>query len=316
MSESQRVCSICGAEVKDESGGLFVNVECDFCGEYQIHDVLHNKPELFKDDSHFMMCAVRHLSERGKEVRIDQNSPAALRALVIPLNNPLEMIDAILIFIADMADTEGYIPGKGWCFILPYDYPLFFCRRQEQLTYCLDGAIEIGLLMPTLNQAVKHQGVTKSLVCPARGVDITLLGWQRVEELRRRPDSKQAFVAMSFKDELREAWKKGIEPALRETGYDPLRIDNKEHNRKICDEIIAEIRRSGLLIADFTGHRGGVYFEAGYAMGLGITVIWTCREDDLKNAHFDTRQYNHIDWKTPEDLRERLVNRIGAIRPL
>jgi len=29
-------------------------------------------------------------------------------------------------------------------------------------------------------------------------------------------------------------------------------------------------------------------------MGLGRQVIWTCRDDDLKNVHFDTRQYNHI----------------------
>ncbi len=35
------------------------------------------------------------------------------------------------------------------------------------------------------------------------------------------------------------------------------------------------------MIADFTGHRGGVYFEAGFAHGLGIPVIWTCREDQL-----------------------------------
>src|SRR5712672_2679134 len=34
------------------------------------------------------------------------------------------------------------------------------------------------------------------------------------------------------------------------------------------DEIISQIRRSKFLIADFTGRRGGVYFEAGLAMGL------------------------------------------------
>ena len=89
----------------------------------------------------------------------------------------------------------------------------------------------------------------------------------------------------------------------------PVRIDQQEHNNKIDDEIIAEIRRSRFVVADFTqgekGARGGVYYEAGFAQGLGIEVIFTCRKDVLDNndIHFDTRQYNHIGWETPEELR-------------
>lgn len=67
-----------------------------------------------------------------------------------------------------------------------------------------------------------------------------------------------------------------------------------------------------MLIADFTKQRGGVYFEAGFAMGLGIPVIWSCRSDDINNLHFDTRQYNHIVWNDYSDLRTKLVNRIKA----
>lgn len=48
-----------------------------------------------------------------------------------------------------------------------------------------------------------------------------------------------------------------------------MMIGSKEHSNKIDDEIIGEIRRSAFIVADFTGHRGGVYFEAGFAMGLG-----------------------------------------------
>ena len=94
-----------------------------------------------------------------------------------------------------------------------------------------------------------------------------------------------------------------------------MRMDLKEHNQKICDAIIAEIRRSRFLVADFTGHRGGVYFEAGYALGLGIPVIWTCREDELADTHFDTRQYNHVVWKNEKDLFEKLKRRIEATIP-
>jgi len=124
--------------------------------------------------------------------------------------------------------------------------------------------------------------------------------------------TRQAFVAMSFAPDLNSAYTDGIRPALRETGYSPMRIDELQHNDKIDDKIVAELRRSGLLIADFTGHRGGVYFEAGYGLGRGIPVIWSCRLDDVEKAHFDTRQFNHLTWTTPDDLREKLANRIRA----
>lgn len=78
--------------------------------------------------------------------------------------------------------------------------------------------------------------------------------------------------------------------------------------------VIAEIRRSRFLMADFThgrvGVRGSVYYEAGFAHGLWLEVIFCCREGT--EPHFDTRQYNHIMWKDADDLRERLLARIRA----
>jgi hypothetical protein len=67
-------------------------------------------------------------------------------------------------------------------------------------------------------------------------------------------------------------------------------------------------------VADFTGERGGVYFEAGFALGLGRQVIWTVREDVLDKVHFDNRQYNFIVWKSSglDKFAERLGLRIEA----
>jgi hypothetical protein len=44
-------------------------------------------------------------------------------------------------------------------------------------------------------------------------------------------------------------------------------------------------------------------------------VIWTCREDDISNVHFDTRQYPHLVWSTPGDLRVKLADRVRALVP-
>ncbi len=122
---------------------------------------------------------------------------------------------------------------------------------------------------------------------------------------------------MWFHEDLVPAWNEGIEPAIKDTGYTAVRVDKEEYIEKIDDRIIAEIKRSRFIVADFThgedGARGGVYYEAGFAHGLGIDVIFTCRQNAIKHVHFDTRQYNHILWETPIELKERLTNRIAAV---
>ena len=147
---------------------------------------------------------------------------------------------------------------------------------------------------------------------------ITVSGYQHVAEQSTKKDLSQCFIAMWFDPSMDQAYEKGIEKAVRECGYTPLRIDQKQHLNKIDDEIIAEIRRSRFVVADFThdaekGVRGGVYFEAGFAYGLGLPVIYSCRKDLEKELHFDTRQYPHILWQTPADLYAELRDKIGAI---
>ncbi|MDY0872816.1 hypothetical protein [Dongia rigui] len=127
------------------------------------------------------------------------------------------------------------------------------------------------------------------------------------------PDSSQVFVAMWFSEEMEPAWLNGLKKGIELAGYVPFRVSQQEHVNKICDEIIAQIRRSKFIVADYTGHRGGVYYEAGFASGRGLQVIPTCRKDDIEKLHFDVRQYNCIDWTSPEELAQRLSVRISAV---
>ena len=117
---------------------------------------------------------------------------------------------------------------------------------------------------------------------------------------------------MSFDKTLVDAYQAGFQTGIMNAGYEPVRVDRVDHTNRIDDEIIARIRTAAFVVADFTGHKGGVYFEAGFALGLDLPVIWTCRKDDMANLHFDIRQYNTIDWDTPEDLSMRLQRRIEA----
>lgn len=89
----------------------------------------------------------------------------------------------------------------------------------------------------------------------------------------------------------------GMGAAIESAGYQPIRVDQKEHCNEIDNEIIAEIRRPRFLVADFTcGQvnaedkrvyvaRGGVYYEAGFAQGINMPVIWTCSADCIDYVH-------------------------------
>lgn len=144
--------------------------------------------------------------------------------------------------------------------------------------------------------------------------DISPEGYIQLDEMRgESTGSSQGFVAMWFSSDLDSAYTDGFQKGIFEAGYDPVRIDQVEHVNRIDDEIIAQIKASRFLVADFTGHRGGVYFEAGFALGLDIPVFWTCRADHMNELHFDIRQFNCISWDSPEDLSHRLAKRIEAV---
>jgi hypothetical protein len=150
------------------------------------------------------------------------------------------------------------------------------------------------------------------LTLDENGAQVTPRGFMHATETNIA-DSVNGFIAMWFDESMDSAREQGLEQAIRDAGYTPVVVSGVEHINKIDDEIISQIRKSKFLVADFTGHRGGVYFEAGFAMGLGLPVIWTCRKDHLPDLHFDIRQYNCIDWTDTSDLAKRLRRRIEAV---
>ena len=107
--------------------------------------------------------------------------------------------------------------------------------------------------------------------------------------------SKKAFVAMCFDSSLEDLYYYGIKPAIEE---------------KIDTKILETISESRFLVADFTKHRGGVYYEAGYARGLGIPVIQVCHECDFENLHFDIKTINTVRFSNFADLRSKLCPHI------
>ena len=111
-------------------------------------------------------------------------------------------------------------------------------------------------------------------------------------------DKDECFVAMSFaKKEKLKALYRAIQLAAERAGYRAVRVDRIEHINKIDDEIIARIREAKFVIADLTEQNCGVYYESGYADGLGRKIIYTCEQHDIKNVHFDINHNNILLWE-------------------
>lgn len=146
---------------------------------------------------------------------------------------------------------------------------------------------------------------------------LTADGWRRVEELRPGGShSRYVFVGMRFEPEFQRLYDAAIAPAVAACGYEVIKVDRQAFDDRVDDYIVSEIRRAGLLVAEFTTQSPNVYFEAGLAMGLGIPVIWCCRSDEVDRLHFNVRQYPFLAWSDAAELKRKLEQHIRARHPL
>ena len=187
------------------------------------------------------------------------------------------------------------------------------CDDPEELEYLANSLADRGLIEKGESQ-LGNWVIQFGFLCR-----VTVDGYVAIEQIKteRKPD--QCFVALWFDQETDALYDNAIAPAVEAAGYKPVRIDRETNFiGKIDDQIIAEIRQSRFVIADFThdvrGARGSVYYEAGFAHGLDIPVLFTCRDDQIDELHFDTNHFLHLSWPAdaPEKLIEPLKNRITA----
>jgi hypothetical protein len=326
---STAACPLCGRDAQNQTRHDQIKHrhlwrwECTTCGIFDITELAQDT--LLDNNNKF-----HWLSAYAREKTIQRNAfglsnkqiPVLLLLGPVLFPGDVSLLEAEQAFPATVGERLDRtlqnlawltnIPGK-WFSTTPNDYVIAYGEDAEAGGFVLSQLLHRDLveIVPDPRKVTVNFFAATTAV-----VRLTAKGWDRVDDLKRgklAEKPNQAFVAMWFSAEVQAAFTDGLKKGIMAAGYSPMRIDNSEHNNKIDDEIIAEIRKSRFLVADFTGSRGGVYFEAGFAVGLGMPVIWTCRKDKLDtDLHFDTRQYNHIDWQTPAELAERLQHRIEA----
>jgi hypothetical protein len=230
---------------------------CTTCGRYEVDDA-DLAWKVFED--HKIRPLRYRLSALAKGTR--QNPFVINRKVRIDLLAGLprdktvqEKIELMFHWFASRSSEVGTHVETQW----NDDYPAAWCKSPGEWGTLLRYANDVGLLN------------VETLDSPQSIVESTVKGWQWLDERPKATGSK-AFIAMAFDPSLDDV-KAAIHKAIENAGYDPLRVDDDHYSGGVMDRIITHIRDSKFIVADFTKNRGGVYYEAGVAFGLGIDVV-------------------------------------------
>jgi len=124
------------------------------------------------------------------------------------------------------------------------------------------------------------------------------------------------FVLMPLKKEFQAAYV-AISTAGRLLNGKPLRVEKADDKRgvfKITDAILQNIRQAALIIAEVTEPNPNVYFEIGYARGIGKPVLPCARQGTV--LPFDLKDDHTIFYEEPTELLEKLSNQLRSHFPL
>jgi hypothetical protein len=297
-------CVICKYSASLTNRGDVNEIKCPRCGSYEITGTA--AAVLAQQD-----WGAQQLANACGWMREHQGARITNRDIEALLSLPTPAVDERAMRI--LAELER--GSTNLCSTLNFEFsssPLV----QEWLGF--SWSQDFGELRYLVIEYLIGEGLLKGNLAPGGkaliNATITPKGHSRLADLRAGGAGSTGFCAMWFDESITSTWTDAIKPAIEAAGYSADRIDQREHNNKIDDEIVAAIRRSRFIVADFTGLRGGVYFEAGFALGLNIPVIWTIREDEIDKVHFDSRQYNFILWSDAKlaEFKVKLQNRIEA----
>src|SRR2546426_9989626 len=138
-------------------------------------------------------------------------------------------------------------------------------------------------LTSALNAVMRHlEGrfieIERQPPSPNIGLRLTFDGWGEYERLRRETaESKTAFMAMGYGNaDVAHVVADVFVLAVRETGFDLYRLDDRPKAGLIDNRMRVDIRTAKFLVCDLTDENRGAYWEAGFAEGTGKPVFYTC----------------------------------------
>ena len=309
------ICPLCHMELdrdmrpKEDS----VDVMCQNCGCFYLSNSLLSKlqkNEYSRWERARLSYALRRLG--AAKVLTTEYAESLLQSTQLP--DAMELQDNLLLHIANVMMA----PGEAIEIWAPAIRASIGAQSSEGAQWVVEEARSANLIKGRVSRTILGSGDYR-----VGNVNLTLAGWTRVNELMRTAkDSRKAFMAMKFgTPQLDRFFQDHFKPAVRQTGFELMRLDEEPRAGLIDDRLRLEIRTSRFMIADLTHQNNGAYWEAGFAEGLGRPVIYTCRknvfEDPKTKPHFDTNHYLTVVWdpENPAAAAEQLKTVIRVTMP-
>lgn len=296
------VCSLCDGSVRGEQlpdgAGL---VHCETCGDYEItSDAWHRLVPRVDSEYRYLLSGRTKTSEMlwGVRHRVDIEQVKAMQARALRPKMFSEKMELAMRWI----EKHQVDAGQECLINEATGYTAAYCRNRKEFGFVVVQLRDMGYVTLSMGRG------------DLLPLQIQAKGWQYLEDRVKKGAGSQAFVAMSFAPEMAEA-EAAIIRGVAAAGYEPILVKYEEFTDGIMDRILAGIRRSRFMVADFTENKAGVYYEAGCGQGLGLTVVGTCRGADIPSLHFDVKHLNMIPW-APDALdkfSERIAQRIRAV---
>ena len=126
---------------------------------------------------------------------------------------------------------------------------------------------------------------------------------------------RSVFTIMSFGREFRDVYATYKE-VCEQFGFEAERTDESVSLERIVARVEKGIRESAFVIADVSEWSPNVFYEVGFARGLGKDLIMTVRKEKGKGKKlpFDVADIPAIEWQIQEDLREGLRKRLADLK--
>lgn len=192
-------------------------------------------------------------------------------------------------FIVYAPDGRQFIvEAKHW------DFPGLTTEASRQARSYQDAVNADGafVVIPALKRGLPSQGVvTLDGLVPALKAELEIAG-RRSTPSQTTGVNKLVFAAMPFAPQYEDVFFVAMRSAAEQAGAVCDRVDRREFQGSVVDEIHRLIRKAVAVFVDLSESKPNVLYEAGYAHALKKPCIHIC-STPVEKLPFDVAQ-----WKT------------------